>query len=173
MMISRLAACLIALAAASPLAARAQTPDPEALTASRELFEAAFSSGLLDKLVDQTWPSSEAMIKQVAPQISPEKLAELKKTFTEINREQLNDTMQAAPAIYAKYFTAAELRDMLAFYRTETGKKSLEVMPALAGELTQTTMAKLPDMMRRVMEAFTRALKDEGIALPAGKTQQR
>ena len=38
------------------------------------------------------------------------------------------------PALYDKYFSEEELREMLAFYRTPIGRKSIEVMPSLMQE---------------------------------------
>ncbi len=38
------------------------------------------------------------------------------------------------PPIYAKYFSEEELREMLAFYRTPVGRRSIEVMPSLMQE---------------------------------------
>lgn len=36
--------------------------------------------------------------------------------------------------LYDKFFTESELRDMLAFYKTPTGQKTLEVVPQLMAE---------------------------------------
>lgn len=38
------------------------------------------------------------------------------------------------PPLYDKYFSEEELREMLAFYRTPVGRKSIEVMPSLMQE---------------------------------------
>ena len=38
------------------------------------------------------------------------------------------------PPLYDKYFSEEELREMLAFYRTPLGRKSIEVMPSLMQE---------------------------------------
>jgi len=38
------------------------------------------------------------------------------------------------PPLYDKYFSEEELRQMLAFYRTPVGRKSIEVMPSLMQE---------------------------------------
>jgi len=38
------------------------------------------------------------------------------------------------PPLYDKYFSEAELRQMVAFYRTPAGRKSIEVMPSLMQE---------------------------------------
>ena len=39
--------------------------------------------------------------------------------------------------IYNKNFTQQELKDLAAFYRTPLGKKALETLPAITGEVTK------------------------------------
>jgi hypothetical protein len=45
------------------------------------------------------------------------------------------ETMKASPAVYARNFTAPELRDIVAFYKTPTGAKALHTMPKVMGEV--------------------------------------
>ena len=52
----------------------------------------------------------------------------IKKTMT---WENMRDDFKA---IYAKYFTEEELTELLAFYKTDTGKKTLTAMPSLMRE---------------------------------------
>ena len=41
-------------------------------------------------------------------------------------------------SIYSKYFTASEIKGMIAFYATDLGKKTISVMPALMAESMAT-----------------------------------
>jgi len=43
--------------------------------------------------------------------------------------------VKASPPIYARNFTAQELREILAFYRTPTGSKALHTMPKIMGDV--------------------------------------
>ena len=58
-------------------------------------------------------------------------------------------------ALYADTFTEPELRDMIAFYKTPTGKKVLAVTPdltrrsaAMGADIAKAHMAELQDMVR-------------------------
>ena len=71
----------------------------------------------------------------------------------------------ALVSVYSKHFTADELRDLVAFYRTETGRKTIEVMPSILAETT--TMGT--EWGRRVSELAAKKaaqrLRDRGYEL--------
>ena len=56
--------------------------------------------------------------------------------------------------IYAKFFTHDEILQMVAFYETPVGKKTIEVMPELAVEMarvsTRWSMSKLPEVTEKM-----------------------
>ena len=58
--------------------------------------------------------------------------------------------------IYARYFTLSEIEELLDFYRTPIGRKTIEVMPLLTQESMQVGqswgMAIGPVIGRRVSE---------------------
>jgi uncharacterized protein len=64
---------------------------------------------------------------------------------------------------YDKYFNEAQLRDLIAFYRSPTGKRTIEVMPQLFTEsMTMTMQAVRPrigDLMNDLMKEESEHLK--------------
>ena len=70
--------------------------------------------------------------------------------------------MADAPALYARYFTADELRQLLAFYHTPVGAKAMRTMPKLTAEALQLVLAQLPQLQAEAMDAFTKILKQRG-----------
>ncbi len=58
--------------------------------------------------------------------------------------------------LYARHFTAAELRQMSAFYKTPVGMKVISTMPQLAGESMQISqkvmMPRLNAMMQKMVK---------------------
>jgi hypothetical protein len=60
--------------------------------------------------------------------------------------------------LYDKYFSEAELSDLLAFYKSATGQKVLKVLPNLLSESIDQT-AKI--MMPKIFEIVTRVQKEE------------
>ena len=60
--------------------------------------------------------------------------------------------------IYDKYFSEAELRDLIAFYKTPTGQKTLDVLPQVVAEALERSN-KL--MMPQLMQIMTQAIDEE------------
>ncbi len=64
-------------------------------------------------------------------------------------------TRQALVPVYADNYTAAELRELLGFYRTELGRKVTQLEPAELGRALDTMLAGvLPEIERVLQEAL-------------------
>ena len=155
--------CLILFGFAAGLQAQQRiTPEKQALI--RELLEvtgaqkntntimslmlAQLEKDLLNSLSQQIKNSKDLTEQQRAD--LEKKAGESTLRFTTRFRELFQQAdfphliEEVSYAVYDKYFTENELRDMIVFYRSPTGKKSIEVMPQLFAE-----------SMRRVSEALT------------------
>jgi len=141
----RLLTCvLLATALAAPV--RAQTPSPETLAAAQEL--AAIMSGdtigqMSAALTAQIWPNIE---QQLGPKVDAATLSELRGQFEKSLSDFTTEVMHDSPEVYARHFTADELRAMLAFYKSPVGQKALHTMP--------TVMTELGERMAPRMQAF-------------------
>lgn len=75
--------------------------------------------------------------------------------------------------IYANAFTAQELKDINAFYDTDTGKKALEMMPTLMGQGGQLganrVQANMEELRRMIEEESARLRAQQEAA--AGQAQ--
>jgi len=140
---------LVLLGLCLTLPARAQdAPAAEALGAARELT--ALISGDANQqmsaaIIGQMWPNIET---QLAGKVDAATLAELR---TEVERMVVSltgEVMKNAPAIYARNFSAQELRDILAFYKTPTGAKALRVMPKVMADVGATLAPHMPAFQR-------------------------
>lgn len=68
--------------------------------------------------------------------------------------------------VYDKYFTHPEIRELLAFYQTNIGRKAIDVLPKIVGEsmaIGQTWGQSLGPEINRRVEAI---LKKENIEIP-------
>jgi hypothetical protein len=54
--------------------------------------------------------------------------------------------------LYDKFFTESEISDLLAFYRSTTGQKVIQVMPQLAGDIVRITHEILVPKISAIME---------------------
>ena len=68
--------------------------------------------------------------------------------------------------IYSKYFTEKDIDEMLKFYETEVGKKTIRLMPTIMTESMtagqEWGMSKVPELMKKVFGK----LKMTGVNIP-------
>lgn len=108
----------------------AQTPDSDSLAAAKELITVL-------KLTDQIKTMAPIIMQGLKPAIVQNR-PEVERAYDEVlpfvlelaNR-RLGEFVEAAAAIYARAFTASELREIAAFYQTPIGQKMLAKMPGL------------------------------------------
>jgi hypothetical protein len=67
------------------------------------------------------------------------------------------------PAVYARYLTVDEMREIAAFYRTPTGAKTLRVMPEMMSEAMGQFAPHFQDMMQRLQVALEGILRKHGL----------
>jgi hypothetical protein len=58
--------------------------------------------------------------------------------------------------LYDKYYTEDELKDLVGFYRTPTGKKTIAVMPTMFSESMTMTMERIKPQMSEIMTTLTK-----------------
>jgi hypothetical protein len=154
---------------ATPFRAMAQgEAQSDTLKAANELL-AVMSKDTVRQMVTgmtaQVWPAIEQALRAKRSNIDQATLTELRSEYERIQMQHMAGVMAEAPALYARYFSAEELRDMLAFYKTPTGLKSLQVMPQLTTEVFKMVMSKMQGLQVQIMDAFNAALRQRGIDL--------
>jgi hypothetical protein len=142
--------------------------ESDTLKAANELM-AVMSKDTVRQMVTgmtaQVWPAIEQALRAKRSDIDQATLTELRGEFERIQMQYMSGVMADAPALYARYFSTQELRDMLAFYKTPTGLKSLQVMPQLTTEVFKMVMSKMQGLQAQIMGAFDAALRQRGINL--------
>src|SRR5215469_15071202 len=148
MKILRIFALLALVAAAGvPAAMRPamaqDAPSAETLAAARDLV-ALISKDTINQMatqmIGQIWPLIERDLRSKQPSITAEQVAGLRKEYERIFIEYLANLMSDAPTLYARHFSADELHQLVAFYRSPLGQKSLHVLPQLTAEMFQMIM---------------------------------
>ncbi len=169
-----LLASVVGLAGAISAAAQQATspaPSPEAIAVAKELIAITAPDDMLqdmnNKMLAQFWPAMEQAMK---PQFSKfdaataaELNAEVRAEFEKLMTAQMAELMDAMPAVYARYLTVDEMRQIVAFYRTPAGVKTLKVMPEIMGETMGKFAPRFPDMMQRLYVAFDGILQKHGV----------
>jgi len=141
--------------------------DPEALKAARELSAIVSKDTLVQvcaQMSSLVWPDVER--KLTAKQtISAEQVTSLRAEFERIQLDFMSRIMDDAPVVYAHHFTASELRELIAFYRTPIGKKAISVLPQVTTEIMALIMPQLPKIQGEVMKSFGKILRKHGLTI--------
>jgi uncharacterized protein len=122
--------------AAPPPAPEASQPkiDPAKEADIRQLMEVAGTKALMAQMMGTMETSIKPMLSNAFPPGDyREKLIDLfiAKFKSEGNLQQLLDLIVP---IYDKYFSDKEIKDLIQYYRTPLGQKTIEVMPKLFAE---------------------------------------
>ncbi|HWE77110.1 MAG TPA: DUF2059 domain-containing protein [Pseudolabrys sp.] len=155
---------LVAVTLAGPAYGQApsRSPSPDALKAAQEL--ASLMSGdtvgqMSAAMTAQIWP---AIQRQLGPKVDAGTLTELRGEFEQSLAAFSKAAMTDAPAVYARHFTAQELRELLAFYKSPVGAKALQTMPAVMAELGQEMAPRIQAFQAELHAKMEATLKKHG-----------
>ena len=120
---------------AQPVAS--SSADPERLVLAQKIYAL---------MGDQTLSSMTGALKgMLATTLQGQGVDALGDGIDELTPKVIRSTAR----IMAQDFSAAELRDMLAFYQSPTGQSVLRRMPEITRQSVQVSLSLLPDFMRR------------------------
>jgi uncharacterized protein len=129
-------AVIIALAAlglARPAAAQAPQPSPNAIAMAKQIIEikgvgamfAPLVHGVIIKVRDQFIQTNFMWAKD---------LSEIANNLEKQLGPRSSEVVDATARIYASHFSEAELKDLLAFYQSPLGRKSVAEEPKITDE---------------------------------------
>lgn len=105
------------------------------------------------------------------------------KRFLELFNQRIDFgqlTEDVSISVYGKYFNEKELKDLIEFYKSDTGKRSMELTPSLLAEsMSQTSQRLAPvmeDIIRDLSSDATNKFRNEVAALAKahhGQTRPR
>ena len=151
-------ACLLLLSAP---ASRAQAPTPDAMAAARSLVNTMKLADQYKALLPAILLSLKPALTQDRPEIEQDYDA-MMPMIADAFTPYYTSMVDGIAAVYATNFTAAELREIEAFYRQPVGQKMLEKMPAIG----QQALAVGQEIGRKAAEdlrqRLTEALRQKG-----------
>lgn len=165
-----LAALLLAAPAlaqtAPPAPPTAATTDTDArLDAARKLMEATGAIGMARQMID----GLEQQLVQIIAGANPGKEAQVRSLVTELLmpefRARIGELEQPTLRIWADAFTVAEIEELLAFYATPIGRKTLSVMPQLSQQSSALGMAWGQRVAQDAITKHERAIRERGIRI--------
>ena len=155
---------LIVVAGSANIARPQSAPPAETMQAARDLVALVTKETMrqmVQQVTAQVWPRIEQSLR-AKQSITDSQLSDLRKEYERIQFEFIPKVMDDAPSIYARHFTASELRELLAFYQTPLGEKSLRVLPQVTAETMASMMPRMQQLQTQVLEAFVKVLRERG-----------
>jgi hypothetical protein len=161
-------------AAADPAAPATGGGGSDAVAAARELLRATHFEQQLPAMTGQM---TNTMLTQLTAQarsegqpLTPRMEAELRRIILEENQATMTGARasmaEEAAQIYARYFTADEIRELTRLQTSPVMQKMQRVAPQFMGEMVQMGMrasaSRQPVVRQRVMEAMARIRAEEG-----------
>jgi hypothetical protein len=143
-----------ALLLAAP--ARAQSVSPDTMAAAKELVEASKTTESFKTLLPMLMQQLKPVVVQNRPAVEKD-FDQIVPRMIESANEQVGKFAEGVAVIYASNFTADELRQVTAFYRTTAGQKLLQQMPVIA----QQSMAMGQKFAEQLMNDLQTRMKDE------------
>lgn len=127
----------------------------------------ASSRATFKALLDERTDLTAAERKAIEDSYYAEREASLKR-FREKFIQKLNLSVmmeEISVAIYDKHYTLEEIRDLLAFYKTPTGKKSLRMMGAIMNDSMQAfnerMLPKIPIIIKEIEDDIRREAEEK------------
>lgn len=160
---ARLAAFAVALAVSGP-AAYAQQPSAAALASAKELVSVSGATLMFSPLVAGVVEQAKLLFLQQNPGLAKDLNEIVAKLRNDLN-PRLDELNVEMARLYATRFTGSELKEVLAFYTSPTGKKMLNEQPQIADmslKFAQEWANKLSD---EVVGKMREELKKRGHAL--------
>ena len=139
----------------------AQQPSPAAVALGREVVEIKGGAAMFDPIIVNVVEQTKGSLLQTNPQLSKDLNdvgAQLRNEFTPRRTEMIAE----AGRLYAAAFTEAELKDMVAFYKTPLGKKMLEREPVVLDQTFNFMQQWAPRVGEEVMNRFRAEMKKKG-----------
>lgn len=174
----RPAAALLATALAGAAPALAQTGSGAAPTAiaaepsqdppTRALAEEVLrmtgpAEGFIKDVDARIWPMLADAIKSANPGVEESVLADLKLRYVALVRDSVERLYPGLVDIYTRYFTADEMKAILAFQSSPVGRKLLDLMPRVMGEMMPILEAHAQKAQPDIMKRFRAELDARGL----------
>jgi hypothetical protein len=139
-----------------------ERPSPEALQAATELA-ALLSKDMVGQLgMQMAGPIWSMMERELKGQVDAATMTELRREVDHHILAQVDDLIKQWPPIYARHFTAAELREITAFNRSPTGQKALRLMPIVMAEFIKVISPQIEESQQKARQSTERILRERG-----------
>ena|SRR5258707_10320957 len=106
------------------------------------------------KEIKELTPAEQQRLREEISESSLRMSHQMRERFTQrLDLPQL--TEEISIQLYPKYFSDAELKDLITFYRSSTGKHAIEIMPNLFAESVAMANERMLPVVKEVMSEIS------------------
>lgn len=151
---------------AASAAAQTDSAPPSAsrLAAAHELLDAMNAVQLVEGITNSMLGEALARLRASNPQVSDRALATISKAFREEFAAHTDELMELLATIYATNFNEDELHQLAGFYRSDLGRKTLELTPKMMQQIMPDAERIGQEVAARVRVRVRDALQPHGEA---------
>lgn len=102
-------------------------------------------------------------LKKAQPDIDPKAFEIVSSITDEVLSKRTDELSDKMVPLYAKHFTEADLDQILAFYRSPIGRKTIETMPTLMQESMEMVIQEAQSSVPQIQERVTERLRADGL----------
>jgi hypothetical protein len=153
---------LIALAAGS--AAMAQTTAPANFALARDVVVASGATRAFEGVIPSILKQSLGVFVQQNPDLTKD-LTESVRTIAPEFEKRVSEIVDIVARVYAGRFTEAELKDILTFYRSASGKKLVAQLPGVLEESFIKTQEWSSKISEQIVTRLRADMKKKGHAI--------
>jgi hypothetical protein len=149
------------IACAGPAAAQQPQPTPGAIATAKELLTIRGATNMFDPLIPGVIESAKNAFLPTNPGLFRElnEVAALLRTQFAARRNEIIDEIAR---LYAQRFSEAEMKEVIAFYKTPVGKKFVLDEPAVIDQGLARTQAWTNKLSDDVFNRFRAEMKKKG-----------
>ena len=141
-----------------------QAPSPGALAAAKELVALKGGAAMFDPLIPGVIESVKNQFIPTNPQLT-KPLTDVAAVLHKEYAAKRSEILDLVSQIYAKHFTEAELKDIVAFYKTPAGKKMVAQEPAAIKDSLDAAQQWANDFSDVVLQRFRTEMQKKGFKL--------
>lgn len=150
----------ILMVMSTPLAA-ADNDASEKQKSILQLFEMTGVSKMMTQMAIGSFDATISNLQKQQRKMTSEQLKVVREVFTQTFQENSPSLLAQVAISYEKTFSKKEIDDLISFYQTPTGAKSLRVMPQLMQEGIQLGSQWAQQLMPIVLQRIRERLKKQ------------
>lgn len=155
------AACIAGAILLAPAAASAQQPSAGAIATASEIIDLRGTTALFAPLVPGVIEQAKNVLLQTNIMLSKD-LNEVAENLRKELTPRTNELRAGAARIYAARFTEQELKDLLVFYKSPLGRKTIAEEPVAINDTMQMAQDWANRLSEDVLGRFRAEMKKRG-----------